>query len=943
MDEHQRLHFYRISVDAALQELGTQKSGLSLAKATERNKKYGANILEVQRKESRVVTYLRQFKDMMIVLLIISGVLSYYLEDKRTALVLGVLVFFNTTIGFLQEFKAEKIMESLERLVVAEAKVVRDGKLESIPSSEVTIGDIVYIEEGDAVPADLRLIEEYELGTNDFALTGESQPSRKFVHAIEEDVPLGNRHNLVFMGTTVATGHGYGVVIGIGMQTELGRIAGLSQAIKNEQSPLQKETNNIATRVTQGTVLLCATMLPIAIAAGLPFKDAFLFAIGIASSIIPQGLPAEINTALAQAANKLARARALVKKLSAVESLGATSVICTDKTGTLTKNQMTVEQFLVGRTTYLVEGKGYEPAGSITDSDHKALGKQQLADLSLFFAAGVFASNARIGVPDHEHAVWYTIGDPTEGAVITLALKSGVDVDLLGAHYPELKEHAFDSGRKRMSSLRKYGPGHELHAFVKGAPESVLEHCTHIWDGGKTRKLNAADRKFILAENEKLAASAMRNLAFAYRILPADSKLQNLDIDDVETDLVWLGMVSMIDPLREQVPNAMMAARRAHIKVSIITGDYAVTAKAIAARAKLTDDPADIIVVSGAELQTMSDTRVRTLAERGGVIFSRVAPEDKLRIVKLVQKAGKVVAVTGDGINDAPALKRADIGVAMGKTGTDVAKQSAEVVLLDDSFTTLIGTVQEGRTIFQNIRKGTLSCFTSNAAELFVMLISLAAATMFHIPLAISVMQILAIDLVAELFPIAALGKDKADGELMDEKPRRPRDHILNRSAILDLIWCGVVIGGLAFLNYYLFFGRHGVEAQHLAADSAIHMQATALTYLTIVLCQLTNIMQRRSVGGLFTRYQFHNRQFWLAIAFSLFCVVNIIYNPWIAPYFKAGPLDMVDWLFAIGAAAIFIAIRELQRHNRNHTRKAILELHTKHGSAKLRKAVARS
>jgi Ca2+-transporting ATPase len=866
----------------------------------------------------------------MIVLLCASSVISYFLGDKRTAIVLLALVFFNTTIGFLQEFKAGKVMESLAKLVHANATVVRNGSKKEVSSAEVTVGDIVYIEEGNAVPADVRIIEEKELTTNDFALTGESNPSRKFTHAISSNVPLANRHNLAFMGTTVATGNAYGVVIGVGMHTELGRIANLSQDITGELSPLQKEMNNIAKRVTQGTMVLCVILLPLAISAGLQIKDAFLFAIGIASSIIPQGLPAEINTALAQAANKLARAKALVKQLSAVEGLGATNVICTDKTGTLTKNQMTVEQFMVGNEVYGATGRGYEPTGTIVDKNNDPLRSSDIHKLDLLFMAGVMASNARIKAPDSEHAVWYCIGDPTEGALISLGYKAGFEADRLDHLYPEVKEFAFDSGRKRMSSLRHFGKNKELTLFAKGAPESILEKCDFIWENGKTRKLTAKDRRHILKTNDRLAAQAMRNLGVAYRIMPKKSDASKVTMETAETKLVWLGMVSMIDPLREQVPNAMDAARKAHIKVSIVTGDHAITAKAIAVRARLTEKPEDIIVVQGEELQKLNDTQVLNLASRGGVIFSRVAPEDKLRIVKLVQDSGKVVAVTGDGINDAPALKRADIGVAMGLTGTDVAKQSAEIILLDDSFNTLVSTVQEGRVIFQNIRKGALSAFTSNSAELIVNLTSLAAATLFHIPLAISVMQILAIDLVAELFPIAALGKDKADRDLMDAPPRNPKDHILNSRAIVDLLWCGLLIGGFAFINYLLFFDRQGVSAENLAAGSAIHMQATSLTYLTIVLCQLCNIMQRRTSAGFFSRYQFHNKQFWLALALSMFCVLNIIYNPWIAPYFKAGALGFVDWLFAIGAAALFLAIREFQRHNKKHHRKVVLDLHRK-------------
>ncbi|MEK7152870.1 MAG: HAD-IC family P-type ATPase, partial [Patescibacteria group bacterium] len=365
-------------------------------------------------------------------------------------------------------------------------------------------------------------------------------------------------------------------------------------------------------------------------------------------------------------------------------------------------------------------------------------------------------------------------------------------------------------------------------------------------------------------------------------------------------------------------------------KVLIITGDHAITAKAIALRAKLTAKPEDIMVVSGDELQKLSNTKVRQLGLRGGVVFSRVAPEDKLRIVTLLQDSGHVVAVTGDGINDAPALKRADIGVAMGQTGTDVAKQSAEIILLDDSFTTLVNTVQAGRVIFQNIKKAALCCFTGNAAELMVNVFSLAAATALHIPLALTIIQILAIDVIAELFPVAALGGDKADSEVMEERPRDPKHHILNLRSVADLLWCGTLIGGLAFLNYLWFFERNGIDPQHLTPNTPIHLQATALTYLTLILCLLANVLLRRSRGGLFTRYQLHNKGLWLAMALSLFSIMNIIYNPWIAEYFHSAPLGLADWLTALGATAIFIAIREFQRHNKKHHRKVVLELHRK-------------
>ncbi len=914
MDKNLGSTAYLREVEAVLHDFDSAADGLNNVEAKQRLGTFGLNQLEQTHKQSWLIRYLKQYRDLMIVLLLASSVISFGLGDQRTGIVLLCLIAFNTIIGFVQEYKAERIMESLVRLVVPEAKVRRNGKVELIASHEIVPGDVVYIEEGDSIPADLRLIEESELSTNDFALTGESNPSRKFTHAISSSVALGDRHNLVFMGTTVATGHGFGVTIGTGMRTELGRIANLSQETIQDVSPLQKELNNIASVVTKGTVVLCAILLPIASKfAGLGLHDAFLFAIGIASSIIPQGLPAEINTSLAQAANKLAKARALVKKLSAVESLGATSIVCTDKTGTLTKNQMTVEQLHIGSTTYHVSGGGYQAVGKILHGTGRELSRQELSNITLFFAAGVFASNARVDAPDSEHAQWYAVGDPTEAALITLARKAGIDTDQIDKAHPELKEFAFDSARKRMSSIRTWGDSKQLYVFVKGAPESVLDCSDDLWDHGHVRKLSKDTRSQILATNETLAQNAMRNLAYAYKVLPANTKLDSLTMESVESGLTYLGMVSMIDPLREEVPQAMHDAHGAHIAVSVITGDYATTAQAIALKAGLAKSKEDIRLVLGKEVQKMTDAQILDLTQSGSVIFSRVSPEDKLRIVGLIKDSGRIVAVTGDGINDAPALKRADIGVAMGVTGTDVAKQSAEIVLLDDSFHTLVGAVQQGRVVFQNIKKGTLSCFTSNTAELVVNLTSLAAASLFGVPLALTVMQILAIDLVAELFPIAALGWDPADRELMQEQPRDPKQHILNQHSIGDLMWCGLLIGGFAYANFLLFFQRHGVDPSSLQGHPAILLRATALTYLTIVLCQLGNILQRRSRDGLFTRYQLQNRQLWLAMALSLTCVLVIIYSP-INTYFGAGPLMVIDWFYALAAALLFLSIREVQR-----------------------------
>ena len=901
---------YRLNVSQAINEYKSFNTGLTNKEATSRLELDGYNKLIQGKKDKLVKKFLRQFKDLMLILLIFSGIFSLYVGEPQTATILFAIVIVNALIGFTQEFKAEKLMESLEKLVIPTAKVLRDDTIQEIPSANIVTGDVIVLEEGDSVPADARIIEESELSTNDFALTGESNPSRKFTHAIEGNVLLANRHNLVFMGTTVATGSAKCIVIATGMQTELGRIARLSQGTKNDLSPLQKEMTSLAVTLTKAALILTAILMAIAWQGDTTLKEVIIFAVGVASALIPQGLPAEVNTALASAAGRLAKARVLVKKLSAVETLGATSVILTDKTGTLTKNEMTVQQLRIGDDIYNVTGIGYENNGTIFDSDNSALSSKDLKDNEIFFVTGFFASNASVHPPDESHANWFCIGDPTEGSLITLASKARLDVNSLST-IKEQHEYSFDSVRKRMSSVRVYN--NELTVFVKGAPESVLQECTHYISNGVMRVFTNAHKNEVLAQDDEWAKNAMRNLAFAYKTIPHDTKLSDYTMQDAESKLIFLGIASMIDPPREEVNAAMQAARDAYVPVNIITGDNALTAKAVAVKAGFAKDPKDIVLVTGSELSSMSDSDVIKLVTIGGTIFSRVAPEDKLRIVELAKQSGLTVAVTGDGINDAPALKRADIGVAMGKTGTDVAKQSAEIILLDDSFKTLVGAIQAGRVIYQNIKKAALSAISSNFGELVVVLISLIAGTLLGIPPAISVILILAIDLMAELFPIAALGWDKAEQDLMHQKPRKLTDHILNKRNLIDLIITGIIMGVLGYINYLLFFARNDIAIDQIDPSSSQYFAAATLTYLTIVFCQFGNILLRRIKPGnkLLTTYLWSNVHLLLAFGLSLLLIIFIIYIPFLQPFFTTGAIGMIDWLYAIVAAVIFVTLKQ--------------------------------
>ena len=904
--------YYQLTTEETFKNLHTSERGLSAEEATKRLKLYGPNKLTAINKESHLLKLLYQFKDLMAVLLMSAAAFSVYLKSYRDAIILIAIVFINAIVGFIQEYHAEKVMNSLKSMAKAKAKTIRDNKTIEIDQKFLVPGDIVVLEEGDAPPADLRIFSENTLSTNDFSLTGESNPTRKFTHPIPGTVSLGDRNNQVYMGTLVATGNALGIVFATGMQTEIGRIANLSQQTKTELSPLQKELNHLAKKITIIALVVGAILFGIGLLLNLSLSASFLFAMGIAAACVPEGLPAQVSVALSLAAGRLAKKKAIIKKLSAVETLGSTHIICTDKTGTLTTNEMTVQKLIIGKCMFDVSGIGYEPKGSILDETSKPITKTEIEKYRLFFENGVFASNAKISAPDNEHSKWYSIGDPTESALITLAGKAGVDSKELDKKYPELKEFPFDAVRKRMSSIRKRD-GKYL-AYTKGAPLSILEHCSKIWDGSEIRPITEDDRKFIAAKSDAFAFMALRNLGYAYRELSSFDP--DVKMEEIETDLVWLGLASMIDPPRVEVKKAIKSALNAHIRVIIITGDYALTAKAIAEKIGMSANSKnkEITVVTGQELALMSDVDFLHKLIYTNLIFARTSPEDKLRIVDLLKRAGEVVAVTGDGVNDAPALKRADIGVAMGKTGTEVAKDSSGLVLLDDSFATLVDAIQEGRIIFTNLKKTILSSLTSNSGELAAVLLSLLGTAIFGWPLAILAVQILAIDLVGEMLPLTFLTWDSASKKIMTEPPRNPNDHIVNKDKLFDIAWTGFLMGGLGYLNFMLLFKREGISPLNIATDNPFYLRATTLTYVTIVFVQWMNIMSRRTDESVFSSYIFSNRRLLIGYLISIFLILNISYNPYIAPFLYAGPLKILDWGYAFLMGLIYLFIREFYK-----------------------------
>lgn len=888
---------------------------------------YGNNVLKNIHKQSLLFKFFEQFKDLMIILLLVSSFLAFLLNDIRTCVILLIIVLVNAAIGFYQEAKAEHELDSLKKLVSATAKVKIDGVLTEVASNSLVPGDIVFVESGDAVPADLRIFQESNLQTNDFSLTWESNPKRKHAHVITEETELGDRTNCLFMGTTVAVGRGRGIVIWTGMDTEIGKIASMSTEAKQWLSPMQIEMGDIAKRLSLWTIVLTIILVGITLLLDFSLKEALLFGLGIAASMVPQWLPSQVSIALTTAALSLAKRNALVKKLSSVETLGAVEIICTDKTGTLTKNEMTVTSCLFWNTVYSVWGTGYENNGTIMNNEEIIM-KNITSDWSLkdslqniFFSTGILASNARIHAPDDHHATWYVIWDPTEGALITLANKYGFTQDTMDKEYVLKREFSFDSGRKRMSCIRQTPDGRFL-LYMKWSLQTMIDKATHYFDGNEIRSITEEDHELLTKQDDERAAQAMRNLCYAYKdvsdlcIWFTENDRDALTIDAMEKNFTILGLVSMIDPPREEVTAAIEKAYAGNIAVFVITWDYALTAKSIAHRINLSNNAEKkITVIEWKELRELSDViLLQKLASGDAMIFSRVSPEDKVRIVQLCKRMGKIVAVTGDGVNDAPALKHADVGVAMGKTGTDVSKDAAEIILLDDSFASLVVAIEKGRVIYQNIKKITLSCITTNLTELTIVLLSLLLWALFDRPLALLAVQILAIDLMGEMFPLAALAWDPPMSDVLSNKPRNTKDHILDMRGIKDVLVSWLVMWLLAYAAFFIYFLIHNLAIW----TEAYLWSARSVVYIAVVLSQYLNILSRRSgTMPFFTSYLWSNKKLLWAFGLWLVLISLFVYLPIANHYFWTGAMQFGDRLLSISVAIIYLFYRELYRKRR--------------------------
>jgi Ca2+-transporting ATPase len=798
--------------------LDSSPRGITAAEAKARLSLYGANLLLAQPKPSVLSKFSVHSLHPTALLLWGAGLVALLVGEEGLALIIWAIILVNAAFSFWQEHRAEEELEALKRLLPDFTRVMRAGEEVMIPASEVIPGDVLVLAEGDHIPADARVVESYGLRTNDANLTGEAIPARKYADAsLREGIVELERPNLVFAGTSVVSGTGKAVVYSTGMITQFGRIAHLTQAVSDEISPLQGEIRRVIRRLSWIAFGVGALIFVVGwTAISLPILEDFLLALGVLVAAIPEGLPATVTITLAMAAQRLARGGVLVKKLSKIETLGNISIICTDKSGTLTQNQMTVREIWAGGQRLRVSGVGYDPHGKFSPSPD---GPAWEKDLKALLSAAALCNNARLSPPSKENPRWSALGDQTEAAIKVVAYKYGLSDGQLEMYYPRVHELPFDAGRKRMSTIHKLDPGktdgffpmsddeaksHSVGskleiALVKGAPREVIHLCKSISLGGQVQNLDESLREQILAANDDYARNALRVLALAYRILPP--RLGSYTVERVEGELIFLGLMAMLDPPRPEVAQAVEACKQAGIRIVMITGDYGLTAESMARRIGMLESR-QARIVTGAELDSMSETEMRALTHEE-VVYARMAPEHKLMLVDAFQKEGEVVAVTGDGVNDAPALRKADVGVVMGLVGTDVAKEAADIIITNDNFYSIVAAVEEGRAIFDNLRKFITYIFSSNVPEVLPFVL----AGLFDIPPALSVLQILAIDLGTDLLPALALGAEKPEPGVLQRKPRRRESPVIDRPLLRrSFLWLGLIEAILSFAGFFAVY-----------------------------------------------------------------------------------------------------------------------------------------
>ena len=870
-------------VEAVFARLSSSPSGLSSAEAAPRLAEHGPNEFGTAEGTSPWALLFEQFKNVLIVILLVATALSAFLGHGLEAIAIAVIVIFAVVLGFIQEYRAERAIDALREMAAPTATVLRDGQENETPARELVPGDVVLLTAGDRVPGDLRLFESINLKIEEAALTGESVAVDKHTEPLAEaDLPVGDRKNMAYAGTAATYGRGRGIVVATGRATEFGKIAQMIETIETGKTPLQENLDRVGHSLARATFVVVAIIVGLGLLRGQPFIEMLVFGIALAVAVVPEALPAVVTISLAIGVRRMVKRHALMRRLPAVETLGSTSVICSDKTGTLTKDEMTVRKLVCAGQLLSISGAGYDPHGEFT-SNGSVVDPPEPAKRLLRAAA--LAADARIVYHESERR-WHVKGDPTEGALIVAAAKAGLKKEDLEEQYPRVHEVPFTSETKRMTTLHQ-GPDGPV-AYSKGAPEILLESCSrHLTPEGE-RPLDEASREAIRQAAQQMASEALRILGIAEK--------SGAQASDAERDMTFLGLVGMIDPPRPEAKPAIQICRLAGIRPVMITGDHPLTARAVATELGILVGGK---VVTGPDLNATSDEDFERDVNDVEV-YARVSPAHKLKVVTALQKRGHVVAMTGDGVNDAPALKKADIGIAMGITGTDVTKEAAAMTLIDDNFASIVAAVEEGRAIFGNIKKYLMYLLSSNIGEICVM----AGAALAGLPLPLSAVQILYVNLATDGLPALALAVDPPEPDLMERPPRDRRKGIFTRPVVTLM-----VVGGLwsALVNLGIFIWA-------LRSPDRSLTEAMTMTFVSLVVIQFVKAYNFRSDRHSVLRKPFANKWLNAAIVWELVLLGLILYVPFLAKPFGNFSLSMVDWLAILGVALTISPILEITK-----------------------------
>ncbi len=869
-----------------------EKQGLSWKMVEKNYQQYGPNQLEQGVTVSPFTIFLNQFKDFMVLVLLIATLISGLLGEYTDAITIIAIVIINAILGFIQEFRAERSLQALKEMAAPHAKVIREGEIHTIPALDIVPGDIVLLESGDRVPADIRFIQCQDLYIEESALTGESVPVNKKEDVLPfAEIPLGDQKNMGFMGTLVTRGTSVGVVVETGMSTEMGKIADLIQSTEEMETPLQRRLEQLGKILIVISLILTAVVVMTGIWHGQDAYAMFLAGVSLAVAAIPEGLPAIVTIALALGVQRMIKRNAIVRKLPSVETLGCATVICSDKTGTLTQNKMTVTKVWIGGEQIEVTGTGYNPEGEFYYRSQKLRVDRQGA-LKKLLEIGVLCNNAHLieekegksGFFTRGKTAWRLQGDPTEGALTVLGAKGGISKKALDQTWTRIKEFPFDSNRKMMSVLVEHN-GKKVIAS-KGAPDVLLDRCsTIVWEG-KIIPLTPTLKQKAKDAIDQMAGEALRNLGIAYRELKMGERIE--EEEAAEKSLTFVGITGMIDPPRDEVREAIIKTKRAGIKTIMITGDHQKTAEAIAKQLGIL--PSNGLVVNGQDLYHMSSEDFKNKVD-DIYVYARVSPEHKLRIVKALQNKGHVVAMTGDGVNDAPAIKAADIGISMGITGTDVSKEASSLILSDDNFATIVAAIEEGRGIYDNIRKFIRYLLASNVGEILTMFF----AMLMGLPLPLVPIQILWVNLVTDGLPAMALGVDPAEEKIMNRPPRDSKENVFARGLGWKIISRGFMIGIVTLLVFILTLNN----------DPNNLIKAQTMAFTTLVMAQLIHVFDCRSDISVFHRNILENKALILAVLSSFLLLIGVIYIEPLQPIFRTTGLNIMDWILVFIAGAI--------------------------------------